>query len=583
MIKQNIISYYFEFNNKSSKETKLEIKATLPNLNCKELQEIQNEHFTLFWYTSDHPLSKMIIKKGDVYLLILIGEFYEDVKINPLNSFGEIVSQIDAINGNFNAIIINIKEKTVSLRTDFWAFNHMHYAKKNGALLISSFIWPFAFSKMTKPISEINKQWIRDKIALGRASSNQTFLSNVKLVQPDTIVTFYSNENRLSERFFPIKISNFYASLNVATFFSIANRHLKYIKDNFKTHNICLTCTAGKDSRVILNSMLNNNIKPSLTSLAISSSSEKDVKACKKIAKIKDLSINVLNYKNSLSLQASLNFNNELSVLLSNGSTRGAFSYFLNSFDDSYLTYWGFSGDKISELAHISHPLSAVQQSFKKCYQFKFLPKIFDLLFNYESNLESDYLQTFDVLKDLPATDQLFYHFKNERNFHRIYDFSIGSKINSPSIYFYHDKQIIDYYLSLPNNKKYYQRYHIYLGYYNNKAFKKLPLNNYPRADLTLFASKYLSKYVLKILMQRSNKMVQFKDKVEFYKYVQVYLKNYKYISLILPYINLEYLFVLTTKGAITQNDFNRILTSIDSILFLFKTLEKKSFEYFSF
>jgi hypothetical protein len=566
VMKQNFYSFLLLFDNDINS---IEALNHLPNLNNAKINIVDKEQFILYYYNSDHPLSEKLFMSNEKFCLIIFGEFYDDTNILLSNNLQSIINQIDKLNGNYNAIIFDKKKKKVYLRTDYWGFHHLHYNfNSNGVLCVSSSLWPLIFLNKSY---KLNYQYIRDKIAFGRGLDDQTIINDINIVQPETIVEIsLINKSRVSK----LLLNSLHKrEQDPHQFLMIAKRQFDFVQKKCG-NKFGLTFTAGKDSRVILNSMLNNNIKPALLNGFVKTPNEHDSMVCKKAAIKLNLQHNIISYNKNYFSSLDL-----LSIFLSNGGTRGTFSLLLNILSkNNDFNYWGFSGDKLSEKIHFNSSDEVFNQSFLKCYRYSMESEIFDKLFNL-SNVKNDFKESFTSIENMNKTEDLyFYNQKMNRNFQRIHDFSVGSKISTPSIYFYHDKNIINYYNSLKISELYNQKHHTKLSYLNNSLLRSLPLNNYPRADFATFLKKYLSKYVLfsKKIIKR-NKYKDFSSLNDFHSLLKIEMTYYNYLYLINDIINIDSIYKLVKEKKINNSDYNNLINAIDSLLKLLAFINNKT------
>jgi hypothetical protein len=568
-IQLNFVSFFLEiFDNGPTLEEE-NIRVTLPRNGERQIEVLRDTNCLVYYYPSSHPLGKIKTYSNSNYFLFLAGEFYSDFEINMELPIDSIINNFNSLNGNWNAILIDRINKKVYLFTDYFGFNHLHYfLSPNNTLQISSSIWPFAFRN---PRLEINNRWIRDKIVLHRGSSKYTFLKGVKIVLPSTIVSYNFYTSEISEVFLGTSTDK----KQLTDLWDLTRIHYNYIM-NKCGDKLGLTMTAGKDSRVILNSMLQNQIQPTLISGFINGNL-RDLKIATQISRLKKLNIHKINMNN----ETDSNIIQELSILITNGSTWSDWTYILNNTiqDQTNINYWGFSGNlfAINKLESFS---KVVDIAFKKCYKYDFDVSLLDQIFNFSNNSIDEFKETFNIIKHLKLDQMLVHHQRQNQNFQRVHDFSCGSRVGTPHIYFYHDRNIINYYLGLDDEDLEDQKHHFKLTFKDQKYFSKLPLNSYPYARFAFYQKKYFGKHVIdlqNILKRRKNKIISFGNKIDFYNYVTTMLETSDY-TLILEYFNLDKLYYLLKRNSIKFDDFRTILLTVKSLMLLLNILKNRKF-----
>lgn len=456
--------------------------------------------FNLYNFIPNNPLYSRILLKNDHNIFFLNGFFYD--KINKKNlekaleeldegNIEEIKRFISSLNGSYNGFWIDKRKQEINIFTDIMGYDKIYYCTHNDSLFLSSFIWPL----LLLDDYQMDQNAIGEHLLLGHPLKNKTIFKNIKIIQPGRIERFdFSGKPLGFESFenFPERRKISKSDL-IEDFFSRTKRHYNYIQSILPAAKFGTTLTGGNDTRVVLNSMLNKNIKPYCT-VGYHNSKSRDSERADKIAKHYKLNFDSINY--------SENFEKILldTIEVSNGYTNGIWmgSISLNASDKCDLLYNGFSGDFVAggnefnfngmDYAALAENSLKFRANFKSILHAEII-SLADSSFN---DFYKEYVSSYESYKSYSTEDLYFLQEKNERNFRRIASFADGIRLGKATpVFFFHDKQILDFYRSIDLKWYKQQRLHHKLSFHNNSFLAWMPSAN--KTNLPSFTVPYIS------------------------------------------------------------------------------------------
>jgi hypothetical protein len=528
--------------------------------------ELKNNLFINGLLSNGNPLFESYCYSDDNTSLFLQGFFYRQIEINnfryllKLQSDAAIDNFFNSLNGAFIGIISNKGKKEIKIITDLFSFEKIFYTVTNGHFNFSSFLWPL-IRLGPKPV--INNEALIDILTFGFPLGSNTILENINVCEPGSVTTFSTECKKINSRIYTTFQK---ARLNHSIkqckldFTDISKSHFDYIKLKFGNANFGTTLTGGNDTRVVLNSLLNYGIQPFCISgynLTESNDSLRSAKICRHY----NLSFKAINYSTGI---------NEIIddvIDLSNGYTNGTWmaNIMKNAKTHADVMYFGFSGDylaggnefiyeklKIDEIVE----LSLISKSFYKLLHPGFLVK---LLGQDSHRLVQRYYQTFEPFKNLPVEDMVFMQEKNQKNFKRTSSFADGTRIGMPTVFFFHDREIVDFYRSI-NPRLYRQQLLHHKLMANRLPFLGwIPSAN--KTELPAFTIPYVSSllpenFLLRVyrILKPLKTTIYFNSKSELLSYINDE-KSYRLEVNINDYFDLDSLYLYSRKTGFTEND----------------------------
>lgn len=468
------------------------------------------DRFYLYNFPPSHRLYKRLFLKNNSRFFFLNGFFYDEINKKDLEKSLEdldagkiegIKRFIRSLNGSYNGFWIDHRKQEINIFTDIMGYDKIYFCTHNDSLFFSSFIWPL----LLLDDYHIDKNAIGEHLLLGHPLKNKTIFKNIKTIQPGRIERFDISGKSLGfESFesFPERrrISKFDL---IEDFFSRTKRHYDYMQSIFPDAKFGSTLTGGNDTRVVLNSMFNNNIKPYCT-VGYHNIKSRDSERAEKIAKHYGLNFDSINY--------SENFEKILldTIEISNGYTNGIWmgNISINASDKCDLLYNGFSGDFVAggnELNFKGMDYSTLSENalkFRANFQSILPSEVMSLSISSLNDFLEEYKSTYQIYKNFSIEDLYFLQEKNERNFRRIASFADGIRLGKAApVFFFHDRQILDFYRSLDLKWYKQQMLHHKLSFNNNSFLAWMPSAN--KTNLPSFIIPYISNLI-------ENKVVKF-------------------------------------------------------------------------
>lgn len=468
-----------------------------------ESEVYSTDRFYLYNFRPAHPLYKRLFLKNNSRFFFLNGFFYDEINKKNLEKaledldvgkIEEIKRFISSLNGSYNGFWIDHRKQEINIFTDIMGYDKIYYCTYNGSLFFSSFIWPL----LLLDEYQIDQIAIGEHLLLGHPLKNKTIFKNIDTIQPGRIERFDFKGKQLGyESFesFPER-RNISKSDLIEDFFSRTKRHYDYIQSINPAAKFGSTLTGGNDTRVVLNSMFNNNITPYCT-VGYHNIKSRDSNRAEKIAKHYGLNFDSINY--------SENFEKILldTIEISNGYTNGIWmgNISLHASDKCNLLYNGFSGDFVAGGNEFDFSgmdcASLAKSALKYRAHFKSLPfkDVISLSSSRFDDFLEEYVSTYESYKDFPIEDLYFLQEKNERNFRRIASFADGIRLGKAApVFFFHDKQILDFYRSIDLKWYKHQVLHHKISYKNNAFLALMPSAN--KTNLPSFVIPYISTLI---------------------------------------------------------------------------------------
>lgn len=516
--------------------------------------------------SNENPLFKCFILSNRSTSIFLQGFFYrivneKDIKtVLDSNSDSKLDDFLNKLNGSFIAVITNQERNEISIVTDTFSFEKVFYTISNGEINISSFIWPL-IGVLQKPI--INKDAIFDILCMGFPLHDSTILKDVFVCEPGTITTFNYVNKEICKRSYTVFHKDRYnqsVTQNKKDFLQISKNHFGYIESNFKSTSFGATMTGGNDTRVVLNSMLNNNIKPFCIS-GFHHIESRDSLRSAKICKHYDLPFKVINY--------SVGINEIIDdvIYLSNGYTNGTWMANIakTARNNASVMYYGFSGDYLAggnefiyDSLNIDEivELSLVKKSFFKEIHPVQLQQLFG---QDDQKFRQRYFETFNQFRSLPIEDMVFMQEKNQKDFKRTSSFADGTRIGGPSILFFHDREIVDFYRSI--NPKLFRQQLLHHKLLANKLpfLGWMPSAN--KTELPAFVIPYLTRVIPENLLGKLHRIINSRPKRLFFNNKEELLNfinqedAYRTSTKITDYLELGDLLMHIQKEGMTEHD----------------------------
>jgi asparagine synthase (glutamine-hydrolysing) len=215
-----------------------------------EPQPIFNEDKTLciFMYGKIYDYEEEMEKLKGKYNFIFNND--PEFCLYAYDEYG--TSFVKKLNGSFNIVICNFREKNAVIINDRYGLRPIYYTINNGKLLFSSekkaILQDSTFKK------DLNDEVVADFFAFGEILGNKTFFRGIEVIPPATIFTYdYDRRNVLMEQYWNPHYEPDYTKSEDAfveeLIKSLKNAVKRRMKDNFRCG---VTLSGGLDSRSVL-------------------------------------------------------------------------------------------------------------------------------------------------------------------------------------------------------------------------------------------------------------------------------------------------------------------------------------------
>ncbi len=198
--------------------------------------------------------------------------------------------KINNCNGIFTCIIIDKKNKEITICNDRFGFGHLFYNQTNNSLFISSDFWKLS-EHLEKP--EINLEAYSELLLMRYVFEDHTMIKGISEVIPASIYQFNFKNGKLNKKHYqywsfqynPVETDKKEAERNL---FNILDKIISgYSKNLFPNKTIGLNLTGGIDSRFLLSLMRTNGISgEDINTFTYGDQQSEDISIAKKVAKI---------------------------------------------------------------------------------------------------------------------------------------------------------------------------------------------------------------------------------------------------------------------------------------------------------
>lgn len=518
---QNSLSFiggFFQSNNHS--------KYKYSDFSDSGLPSFVNGEFSFYNKSVLHPLYCIkTIDIKDTLFLFIHGFFYAQIpryhaeasikEITDLKIYDLLKNYLNTLNGNFNGFFIDLVNKRLGLFTDAFGFEKIYYAVSDAGTTFSSSIWPLINSSS---IGSLNQLAVGEHLMLGNSLNGKTIFNDIYTIPPGYIfIIDFTGRKILADEYLEFSTVNISSERKLISHFrDISDSHFKYVKNKIGADKIGMTLTGGNDTRVILNQMLQSSIKPGCIS-GYNEIPGKDTIRAKKITSHFKLPFHSINYTDDF--ESIL----KKTIILSNGYTNGIWMGNIARFAEKYfdIMYYGFSGDLVSggyefDPENISIEAFAIKALNYKTYYSFLTPEILLPITSVPvDQFISEYNETYLKYRDLPQTQVYFFQEKNERNHRRIASFADGSKLGPLPVYFFHDRDVLNFYRGLDNKWYKQQLLHHKLSFNRNPYLAFMPSAN--KTSLPSFMIPHLSKILKDESLDKIKKLL---NKKRYYNFV---------------------------------------------------------------
>lgn len=434
-----------------------------------------------------NPLHRHIALREAGFDLFLQGEFYEataleefaNVIIDGNLDVSALAGFVARLNGVFAGFVAGPGPGPVWGFNDRFGMGHVYLTARTGGVIAASSLWP-ALSGGGHA-GRWHPEALQEILMFGYPLREQTPLADTWIVQPGLILRMepgsvapmpyhsYDRENILEHRD------------HIEDFRDAAGEHFASIRRLTGWTGYGSTLSGGHDSRVVINAMMANGIRPNCY-VGYDGHPTWDSKRGRLAARAAGLPAVVFDYQD-YGEQDWVDAN-----VLADGS--GTASWSMNLAKQAAVRdeclYFGTSGDPVSGgwkiLPHEYGEIAELAKAMMKAYYHEYTtPQVqfMSIFTDYPAEkLSAKFADSFHGGRDIVAA--FLVNFYREGNFRRVRMFMQGAYLYSAPVHFFHDKRIYDYYSRLPYRALMGQKVHNRLCYLACPAMAFLPATNFP-------------------------------------------------------------------------------------------------------
>jgi len=426
----------------------------------------------LFFFKSNDPFYQYCDKEIDDYFFFVQGTFYESPDFSSIKrSYLETnLSKLSyEFNGNYSGIIFSRLDNTLTLFSDIWGFEKIYHTSVSGKTLVSSHIWPLLqyLKKM-----EINRLALAERFIFGFELGVDTLFKDVFVHSPGDITSINIVKKNISVS----HVANPFIDLeqrkrNPVELIQISKRIFQDLDGYLPYHKWITTLTGGNDSRVLLNSLVQNGfVIDSIT--GYSTLNQTDLVRSRRLSSYVNSNFHSIKY-NTEKKEIRDNL-----ILLTSGYEHGQyFSNLAEYLNNKYtLCFYGLSGDTVS--GNFNNPRYFeedyfVEQIFQQYNKLRLSSEIVENLFNVSINEIKGRISAFFVkyIKYFDRKHLFFLFSKNEDNFKQVLTFGQSIRFGPSPFLFFHDKRVSSFYFSCLDSQWFRQELHHKISYFNNLPF----------------------------------------------------------------------------------------------------------------
>lgn len=440
-----------------------------------------------------NPLDReYLVRVGD-FVIYLEGDFYEipgEITVRNLllgqPSDSTLFAFLNGLNGIFRGFLVDLGRGNCTAFVNWIGFTLLYYCLINDAICVSSSIWPLIRMRWQAG-ADIDRSALEDMVLLGHPASGRTILSQVSVLQPGNVVNVSRTRSHVQRYFTPPARTESDPQHAARRMRCAWHDHIQSIAGGFDPNRIATTLTGGRDTRVVLNALISQGIRPTCLHVGSSSRPADEVRA-RRVAKAAGCS-----YRLVTSSRPPDEFDHDNYVLgegiyASGNWTFGALSLCARQYGD--VVEYGHTGDVLGGFCDIGEvdrlgqgdTETLVRWSLSRYYAHQTPPQyILKELFGASLNdFLARYVATFDELgASDPYTTYVWQRLGN-RDFRRLAHFASAAKLGVPAVCLYHDRRVADVYLTLCRNLWLNQRLHCSLGHTAIPRLRWLPAFSYP-------------------------------------------------------------------------------------------------------
>lgn len=388
---------------------------------------------------------------------------------------------LNRVNGVFNGWVFDTRARTALAFADREGFAFLYYRRLGGTVWLSSSLWPLL--RLDDAPVEICREAVEEMVLYGYPVGDRTVAREVRLVLPGRMVAL--GAAGAESRYFadypatePLTMEG-----GLRQFREAFHDHFAYVGALVERDRFVTTLTGGRDTRVILNAMLGNGIRPTaLTGSGFPTLLTGDARRAAAVAHVAGVQAEIVNYtRPSPALDADAWF---LSGGVGTGGWMAAVSEAALRHGD--IIYYGFNDVLSGCYEELPRPMDAygdvaemARDSLDANYEYDqpFEQLCRELLETQPEAIRERYERTFDPHRHLPIYPRYLLQRIDTRNFRRIGSFASGSNLGCAPAYLLYDKDVADIYFRAPRALIERLRIQVRLGYDAVPGLALLPSN----------------------------------------------------------------------------------------------------------